>query len=126
MLHKKALVTTTFLRGFGFGVVALSIFAWYIQGLYSQLTDTGYSWMFFIHFSLTYITFSWFLEKKGIVDWKNVAYSLLLVLGLNAIGDTIWIVLNDVFVRHLFEKGFRLSWFITPHMRRNLVLSWAL
>ncbi|MFH0748765.1 MAG: hypothetical protein V1915_02440 [Candidatus Bathyarchaeota archaeon] len=80
----------------------------------------------FYSFLHTYITFSWLLEKAGVVDWKNVGCSLLLVFGLNAIGDTIWIVLNDAFVRHLFDNGFRFGWFITPHMRRNLVLSLGL
>lgn len=112
----------TFWRGFGWGVIGLAAVGWYLQGLYSQLASTGFSWMLFIQFSFTFISFSWLLERASILGIKNIIYSIALVFGLNAVGDTIWIVLNDAFVRHLFDNGFRLGWFVSPHMGRNLVL----
>ena len=116
----------TFWRGFGWGVTGLAVVGWYLQGLYSQLTPTGYSWMFFIYFSLSFIAFSWLLEKASIAGWRNIVYSLGLILGMMAVSDTIWIVINDHFVRNLFAKGFKLGWFVSPHMRRNLLLSTGL
>ncbi|MFH0896954.1 MAG: hypothetical protein V1850_02750 [Candidatus Bathyarchaeota archaeon] len=116
----------TFWRGFGWGVIGLAIAAWYLQGLYSQLTSTGFSWMFFIQFSFTFITFSWLLGRASILGARNILYSIALVFGLNAVGDTVWIVLNDAFVRHIFDNGFRIGWFVSPHMSRNLILSTGL
>lgn len=116
----------TFWRGFGWGVIGLAIAGWYFQGFYSQLSTTGYSWMFFIYFSLSFIVFSHLLEKASIAGCRNILYSLGLIFGMMAVSDTIWIVINDHFVRNLFAKGFRLGWFVSPHMSRNLVLGLGL
>ena len=122
-LGKTPLETTNIkflVRGFCLGVIAISLFSWYKEGIYSQLISTGFSWMFFIYFSFQFMVFSWLLERTSIVGIRNIIYTVGLVMGLVSITDTIWVVLNDHFVRNLFVNGFRIGWFMSPHMSRNV------
>ena len=82
--------------------------------------------MFFIYFSLSFIVFSLLLEISSVYGIRNIIYSIGLVFGMMSVSDTIWIIINDHFVRNLFAHGFRLGWFVSPHMSRNLILGLGL
>lgn len=118
----KIFQDTSFWRTFAWGVAGLAAVCWIVSGIYGSLTTTGLSWPFFIQSSLTYIILSWLLDLRGLAGWKNLVCAAALTSGWIAFEDTTWVFFNDAFVRHIFDNGFRLGWFISVTMRRNLIL----